>query len=238
MTGSGVGSSLAGSDLETVLAVPLFAGLSRETGLALTAEARVQVYEARTLLFSRGDPADRFFVVLAGQVRLFVLTVDGRESVIEFIEPGQSFAEAAMFASGRLPVNGEAAAGTRLARIPARSILAGIAADAGLARKMMDALAARQRQLISRIGDLKLRSPGQRLAVALLALVPPGADAATVRLGTTKAGLASHIGITPESLSRAMGRLRAVGVTCRGQDVAISDVSALRRYCEDDIPAA
>ncbi len=234
---------LIGSDLETVLAIPLFDGLGRETVLPLIQEARVSTYGDRTLLFSRGDPADRFYVVLAGQVRLYVLTADGRESVIEFIAPGQSFAEAALFGSGRLPVDGEAAAGTRLARLPARAILAGIAADATLARKMMDSLVRRQRHLIARIGDLKLRSPGQRLAAVLLELAAPdqngqGHVRATVHLDSSKAGLASRIGITPESLSRALARLRRLGVTSRGADVVIADVPALRRYCEDREPDA
>ncbi len=226
------------ADLDLVRHTPLFEGLPPALVAAFVGDARVTPFEARTLLFSQGDPADSFFVVLVGQVRLFVLTAEGRDSVIEFVEPGQSFAEAAMFGSGRLPVNAEVAAGTRLVRIPAQRILAGINGDTTLARKMLDSLARRQRRLIGRIGDLKLRSPGQRLAAALLALSTVDFGATTVHLGVTKAGLASHIGITPESLSRAMSRLRNRGVTCRGHEVTIADVSALRRYCEDREPEA
>jgi CRP-like cAMP-binding protein len=224
---------LGETDLDVVRRVPLFEGLEPDLVRTFVAEARATTFEARTLLFSQGDPADAFFVVLAGRVRLFVLTAEGRESVIEFVDPGQSFAEAAMFGSGRLPVYADVTAGTRLVRIPAPPILAGVTRDAALARKMLDSLARRQRRLIGRIGDLKLRSPGQRLAAALLALSTVDFGTATVHLGMTKAGLASHIGITPESLSRAMARLRSVGVTCRGHEVTIADVSVLRHYCED-----
>ena len=224
---------LSEPDFALVQRTPLFEGLAPEVTRAFVGDARAALFETRTLLFSQGDPADSVFVVLAGQVRLFTLTADGRESILEFIAPGQSFAEAAMFGSGRLPVNAEAASGTRLVRIPAQAILAGIDAEAVLARKMMDSLARRQRRLIGLISGLKLRSPGQRLAAALLALSTVDFGPATVHLGVTKAKLASHIGITPESLSRAMARLRDVGVTCHGQKVTIADVAVLRRYRED-----
>jgi len=226
---------LTDSDLEMVRRVPLFEGLPAATVAALTAEARVAGYDAQTLLLSRGDQADRFFVVLAGRVRLFVLTAEGRESIIEFVGPGQSFAEAAVFGSCRVPVSAEAEPGTRLVHIPARPILARIAEDAGVARAMMDSLARWQRHLIDRVGGFKVRSPGQRLAAALLALTGATGGGTAVRLAVTKAGLASHIGITPESLSRAMARLRSVGVACRGRDVTIADVALLRRYSEDDL---
>ena len=233
------------ADMEVVLRVALFDGVGRDVVRTLIADSYVTTYEDRTLLFSRGDAADRFFVVVVGLVRLLVLTAEGRESVIEMIGPGQSFAEAAMFGSGRLPVDGEAEAGTRLVNIPARPILVGIdadpGADGGLARKMMASLARRQRLLVGRVTGFKVRSPGQRLAAALLVLTdaPSGAvtaapsGAVTVALGVSKAGLASHIGISPESLSRALARLRAVGVSCRGSVVTINDVDVLRRYSDD-----
>lgn len=222
------------TDFEAVRTIPLFEGLTTETVRRFAAEARTVGYDSRTLILSRGDVADRFFVVLAGRVRLFVLDLEGRESVIEFIEAGQSFAEAAMFGTCRVPVNAEAEAGSRLVHLPVKPVLALIAADAAAARSMMDSLARWQRHLIGRVGGFKARSPGQRLAAALLALTDAEAGAVTVRLAGTKAGLASHIGITPESLSRAMARLREIGVGSRGHSVTIADVAALRRYSRDE----
>jgi len=224
---------LGEADFAAVLAIPLFEGLAAETVRRFAAEARTADYDSRTLILSRGDVADRFFVVLSGRVRLFVVDLEGRESVIEFIEPGQSFAEGAMFGTCRVPVNAEAEAGSRLVHLPAKPVLALIDADAAAARGMMDSLARWQRHLIGRVGSFKARTPGQRLAAALLALTEAETGAATVRLAGTKGGLASHIGITPESLSRAMARLREVGVSSHGHSVTIADVALLRRYCRD-----
>ncbi len=221
------------ADFEAVRRIPLFEGLAVDTVRRFAAEARTVAYDSRTLILSRGDLADRFFVVLAGRVRLFVLDLEGRESVIEFIEPGQSFAEGAMFGTCRVPVNAEAEPGSRLVHLPAKPVLAVISGDAGAARGMMDSLARWQRHLIGRVGGFKALTPGQRLAAALLALTGAESGAVTVSLAGTKAELASHIGITPESLSRAMARLREFGVSSRGHSVDIADVALLRRYCDD-----
>ncbi|MEI6558172.1 MAG: helix-turn-helix domain-containing protein [Rhodospirillaceae bacterium] len=226
-------STLGEDDFAAVCRIPLFEGLAGKTVRLFTAEARVVDYDSRTLILSRGDVADRFFVVLAGRVRLFVPDLDGRESVIEFIDRGHSFAEGAMFGTCRVPVNAEAEAGSRLVHLPAKPVLALIAADAAVARSMMDSLARWQRHLIGRVGGFKGRTPGQRLAAELLALAATGSGAVTVGLAMTKAALASHIGITPESLSRAMARLRELGVSSHGHTVTIADVALLRRYCED-----
>ena len=229
-------SALDEADFEAVRRIPLFEGLAAETVRQLASEARPVDFPSRALIFSRGDVADRFFVVLCGRVRLFVLDIEGRESVIEFIEPGQSFAEGAMFGVCRVPVNAEAEAGSRLIQLPARPVLALIAAEGSVARSMMDSLARWQRHLIGRVGNFKIRTPGQRLAAELLALAGTEEGAVTVRLTGTKAGLASHIGITPESLSRAMARLREFGVVSRGNTIAIADVARLRRYSQDQEP--
>lgn len=226
-------AGLSDDDRAAIAGIPLFDGLPADAVAAFTADARPMRCEARTLLFSRGDRADGFYLLLAGRVRLFVLTAEGRESVIETVEPGQSFAEAAMFGTCTAPVNAEAEAGSRLIRVPARPILARVDTDPATARAMMDSLARWQRHLIGRVGGFKARAPGQRLAVELLSLTDVAEGAATVRLETTKAGLAAHIGITPESLSRAMARLRAFGVVCKGRQIVIDDVAALRRYAED-----
>ena len=217
-------------DRKAVMRLPIFEGLSNETVISLTMEASTVIYDVSTLLLSHGEPITNFFVVLRGRVRLFVLTANGRQSIIDVIEPVRSFGEAALFGSGVVPVNVEAEQGTRLIKIPGGPILRRLVEDAELARKMMDSLARRQRPLINQIGNLKIRSPIQRLSMTLLGWSSNTAGSAIIRIPISKTELASHIGITPESLSRAWDRLRHLGVTCQGTSVTISDIAVLRNF--------
>lgn len=223
---------LAAADEAVVLASPLFTEMDRDSALWLLEGASVTTMPDGGLLFSQGDPADRFFVVLAGRVNLFALTETGEQSIIEVIDEGHSFAEGAIFASSRFPLNGEVIAGTRLLVIPAAAFLKRLAERKGLTAALLASLARWQRRLMSEIADLKGRSPVQRLGSFLLALAE--GQAGEVRLPLTKSELASRIGVTPESLSRAFSRLKPVGVTSRGRTFAIADRDALRRFCSTD----
>ena len=227
-------SSLAPADEAILLAAPLFAEIDRDTILDLIGAAAVIAPADGHLLFSQDDPADRFFLVLAGRVNLFALTETGDHSIIEVIDAGHTFAEAAIFGPGRFPLNAEVAPGTRLLEIPAQAFLRRLAERHGLAAKLLASLARWQRRLLAEIADLKSRTPVQRLGLFLLALAQSSDDAQEVRLPLTKADLASRIGVTPESLSRVMARLRTLGVTTRGRDFVIADPAALRRYCGGD----
>jgi CRP/FNR family transcriptional regulator, dissimilatory nitrate respiration regulator len=226
-----VTSLLSDQDFETVCGTPLFEGLPTESLAELLEGASIRSYDDDTLLFSAGDRADCFFVVVEGAVRLFALNEDGSESIIEIIGAGASFAEAAMFASGRFPVNAEVMAGTRLIRIDAATFLRRLAEDKASAFKMLASIGRWQLRLMGELYLLKAQTPAQRLAWYILQLTDVGAGSVTVRLPYRKSLIASRIGIAPESLSRAMARLVELGVKSRGDEVAIDDVEKLRRFC-------
>lgn len=228
---------LSEADLELIVRAPLFAGIAREQLLALLDGASVQSYPEAGLLFSQGDKADRFFVVLDGRVNLFALTDKGDQTIIEVFDKGWTFAEAAMFSSGTFPLNAEVGMGTRLLSIPVGPFMRRLSENRALAFQMLSALSRWQRHLLNEIAELKSKSPVQRLGSFLLDLAGAAAEAAGgepvgVRLPITKTVLASRIGIAPESLSRAIARLRVVGVESRGRDLVITDIAKLRQFCQ------
>lgn len=231
-------SVLTPSDLAQVALAPLLAGLTAEQLALLLDGAHLASYPELELLFSQGDKADRFFVVLEGRVSLFALTETGDQSIIEVFDPICTFAEAAIFSSGIFPLNCEVMAGSRLVHIPAAPFMKRLAENPVLGLTLLGGLSRWQSRLIHEITELKSKSPSQRLATFLLALAAKAVDAGggnseRVRLPLTKSILASRIGIAPESLSRALNRLKAVGVETHGREVEITDLDALRRLVRE-----
>lgn len=55
-----------------------------------------RVLPARSLVFKRGDPAESFWVILAGKVRVFRSDDQGVEITLSELGPGQSFGEVAL----------------------------------------------------------------------------------------------------------------------------------------------
>ena len=226
--------TLSPTEYDLMAQAPLFADVERRDLRVLLDGAHVTSYPEVELLFSQGDAADRFFVVLEGRVNLFALTETGDQSIIEVFDPVCTFAEAAIFSSGKFPLNCEVMAGSRMAHIPAGPFLRRLSENRVLAFKLLAGLSQWQGRLMHEISELKSKSPGQRLATFLLALSAKAEGQERVRLPISKSVLASRIGIAPESLSRALNRLKAVGVETHGREIVLTDVEALRRLCREE----
>lgn len=220
-------------DISAAHCAPLLSALENKDIATLLEGAQVVSYLAPTLLFSQGDAADRFFIVLEGQVKLMALTEEGAQTVVEVFEPCCSFAEAAMFASRRFPLSAEVAEGSRLIHIPAGTFLRRLADNKPQAFRMLATLSSWQRRLMQEIAEIKGKSPGQRLGSFLLSLTDVEQGPARMHLPMKKAVIASRLGVTPESLSRAMARLKSVGVERAGREIRVADVAQLRAFCRE-----
>lgn len=221
-------------DPRALVGLPLFDGLPPDQISHLLVGSSVEVFTARSLLFDAGMPADSFYILLKGRVKLFTITEDGKESIVEIVHPVSSFAEAAMFANGRYPVSAETIEGADIVRVRASLFLAGLRENPDMGRRILAALYRWRRRLEQDLHMLRELPPIRRLAGFLLALAPPGDGAAVVELPLKKAIIANRLGMEPESLSRVLVRLRDVGVRSKGRTVEIADLGSLRRLHADE----
>jgi CRP-like cAMP-binding protein len=197
-------------------------------------EARVQSYRRGQILFLRGDPAERFYLLLDGWVKIFLDTPSGEQTVIEIMRGGETIAEAAIFLGMAYPASAEVADDARLVEIPAQSFLARLRQDGELALKMLAALSKRLHYLIQHIEKVQAFSTPQRLGGFLLGLTDKTTGEVVLRLPYDKSLVAARLGMKPESLSRALAKLRDVGVTTQGDTVRLADVERLRDFCESE----
>lgn len=218
-------------DLAVIARVPLFAGLDTSALAELLADALVRRFPRNALLFLEGEPAGQFYVVLDGWVRLYRQTPDGRESVIALFARGESFAEAVMFLGGRFPVSAAVVDEARLLVVPAKSFRRALRSDNELCFKMMASMAVHLRRLVGQVEQLTVRSSSERVAQFLLRLARDGAESAIVHLPYDKGLIAARLGMQPETFSRALAKLRPLGVETHGSRVTIRDIDALRRHC-------
>jgi CRP-like cAMP-binding protein len=227
-------TGIGADDLRLLGRLPLFSGLAPEALRGLLADSAVQRVARGTVLFLQGEPATRFYAVLEGWVKLFRETRDGQESVLGVFRSGESFAEAAMFASKVFPVSAAAVEDARLLVIPAGSFLSRLAEDPALCLKMMASMSAHMRMLVHQVEQITARSTTQRLAGFLVKLCAADRGEAVVRLPMDKSLIAGRLGMKPETLSRSLAKLRAFGVETTGRELMIRDVGALRAHFEED----
>jgi CRP/FNR family transcriptional regulator len=211
----------------------LWQGASEDAIRALAEASSVREVTRGSLLATEGDAADRFGVVVSGRVRVFHSQADGRVITLETLESGQPFASVAALAGGRYPANVDAVTDGTVAWVPRQAIFEMLASQPDIAKAIIADLSSRVMSLTNVVQTLALDVPG-RLARFLfqrsLAVGEATPEGLRVPLGTTKAELASSLGTVPETLSRALGRLRDEGVLeVRGNDIVVFDVGALAR---------
>src|SRR3989338_11412434 len=79
----------------------LFAAMAQEHLQLLANGMQELKLKAGDNLFRHGQPAERFFFLREGLVKLYRLSPDGDEKIIEIMRPGETFAEAVMFMGDR-----------------------------------------------------------------------------------------------------------------------------------------
>ncbi|MDP6833189.1 MAG: Crp/Fnr family transcriptional regulator [Alphaproteobacteria bacterium] len=227
-------TGIRSSDYDQLKQIPLFAGMGDDGIKMLLLDATVRRYPHGTSLFMQGEQADRFFIILDGWVKGFRQAPDGHESVIAVFGPGESFAEAAMFVSGNFPISAEIAADARLLVIPRSGMLKQLRDDPDIALKMLASMSRRLRGFVQQVEQLTVKSATQRLASFLEKLVDVEEGPDEFELPLDKMLIAGRLGMQPETLSRALSKLRSIGVATEGHRVIVKDVAALHAINDDD----
>lgn len=192
-------------------ATPLFSGLTRDELERVAASSQLGHYAHESLVFRVGDPCESFYIVVSGQVKLFLVSATGQEKVLDIISAGQSFAEALVFLDKPCILSAEALTDTLLVSVSKKSVLDEIDRDAHFALHMLAGVSRRLHGLIRDVEGYALRNGMQRLIGYLLREVDANSltdqRTVTLTLPASKATVASRLSITPEYFSRILHEL-------------------------------
>lgn len=199
----------------------------------LARTATVRDMERGEMIAAEGDLADGFGVLVSGRARVFYLGADGKQITFEELGTGDAPAAVAALGGGRFPANIEATTAGTIAWMPRESLYALLAEEPTVARTLVAMLASKVVNFTAVVQTLALDVPS-RLARYLfqraLAVGETTPEGLRVDLGMTKSELAAALGTVPETLSRALARLRDDDVLdVQGRVVVVYDVGALAR---------
>ena len=222
------------NDLEIVRRINILRGLNPLMVERLIAPATVRSLREGETVFRQGDPADAFFIVIEGWVKLYRITLSGEEAVISLFTKGDSFAEAVAFTGQPYPATAETVSKARIVRIPASHVVKCIRTMPDIALAMIASTSQHLHNLVYQVEQLKAQTGVQRVAEFLVSLAGVDHGSCTIALPYDKVLIAGRLGLKPESLSRAFAKLRPLGVEVHSAHVLVQDLGKLRAYANSD----
>jgi CRP-like cAMP-binding protein len=195
---------------------PLFAGLKEEDLKKIKAIASLKQVGKKEVLFSDGEEAKGFYVILSGKIKLYKISPEGKEQILHVVSAPDAFAEAALFLEGSYPAFAEALIDSQLLFFPKRDFIHLIERNPQLSINMIVSLSHFLRRFASLIEELSLKEVSSRIAKYLIDLslksAKEGKIPKEVELDLSKTQLASKLGTISETLSRTLAKMKAKGI--------------------------
>ncbi len=210
----------------------LFVDLSDDSFNKIVNQSLVLSLSANKQLFEQGQAVTDFFLLSTGQLKLTRLSSEGDEKVIEIINSGNSFAEAAVFGKfSGYPVNCFAIRDSVIFKINAAAYVKELSSSMDSCFSVMFTLSSRTHNLLGEIDRLTLHNATHRLGVYLLTNVKAEQGSAEIDLSAPKHVIASRLSIKPETLSRTFKRLVEHGyIGMEEKHIIINDVKVFRDF--------
>lgn len=221
---------------ETIHKTPLFKGMGASVAEELAGNCHKKTYSKGQQLFEAGDRADAFFIIMSGWVKIFRISREGEEAVINVFGPGESFAEAAVFRDQRTyPVSAQATTDVTLIEVPRSFFIQKIEEDSNFALRILASISSHQHYLVGQIEQVTTRTAPQRVGAFLLQFcctTNTEDGALAIDLPYDKSLISNRLNIKPETFSRALTKLEPYGVGSDKGRITIWDAEKLSKFCD------
>ena len=219
--------------LHIISQTPLFQNLPEDDLERIRYIAKDKFYNKGQTVFSEGDDGNGFYVVAAGKVKIYKVSLEGKEQILHIYGPGNPFGEVPVFSGEQFPANAQTLLKSHLLFFPRTAFTELIANNPSLCLNMLAVLSMRLRQFTLQVENLSLKEVPGRLASYLLYLAQEQASEVTVSLPISKGQLASLLGTIPETLSRILSKMGNSGlIVVSGGQIMLLDPLGLEELAE------
>lgn len=185
------------------------------------------------MIFSEGDKADGLYMVAKGTIKVFKLSIEGKEQILHIYGPGNTFGEVPVFQGTRFPASSMALEKSEIIFMPRDKFVGLITSTPGLGMNLLADLSRRLREFTVQIENLSLKEVPARLAAYILTLSAEQENDTRVTLPISKAQLSNLIGTTPETVSRIFKKMSdASYIEVNGKEIRIENFEELEILSE------
>lgn len=207
----------------------LFSALDSGLQAHLLRISREREFADGQIIQQRGDPADGFWLIEEGNVRIGQFLPDGEFRAVALLGAGDSYGELAVFSGKPRIVDAVSRGESRLRLIAARPFLDALGNYPASSRALLGALSEQLQDTLSILAGLRHGTNPARLAGLLATMAGNGEGAGTVSI--TQQELADLLGVTRATANAALRVLQKRGLVERGYgSVRVADRERLARF--------
>jgi CRP-like cAMP-binding protein len=211
----------------------LFDGLPDHHIEELLKIAREKDFNKNELIFSEGENGDGFYINVEGMVKVYKLSLEGKEHILHIFGPGEPYGEVPVFSGKTFPASAETISKCRALFFPRKAIVDLITENPSIALNMLAVLSLRLRQFTVQVENLSLKEVPGRLAAHLLMLSIEKDKTDTIYLNISKSQLASLLGTIPETLSRILSKMAGQNlIDVQGRKIKLLDIEGLEMLAQ------
>ncbi|MCP5364043.1 MAG: Crp/Fnr family transcriptional regulator [Hyphomicrobiales bacterium] len=223
-------------DVKTILAQHfLFEQLSADNIEALAKLASTRTYRKTEVVFMKGDSGDALMAVLSGRIRICSYSADGREVVLNVMNPGEVFGEIAMIDGGPRTADAFAMEKTELLILARREFMPFLERNPQISVKLLQVMCERLRWTSSQVEDFFFLHLGPRLAKRLLYLATHQKSktnvSETAAIRFPQHLLASMIGTSREAVNKQLRAWQEAGLI----DIHRGSITLINREALEDV---
>ncbi len=222
------------ADIEIVRRNVLFRTLDEALIAEIVGDRAPRAFPKGQVLFLQGDRLDVVYLVVSGWVKLYRASEDGVDTVVAVNGVGDTFGEAAALLGIPAHASAEAASDIRILALDADRLRSRLMADPDVAFRMLASASMHLRIMVEELERLKSQPATRRIAGFLADLAKVSRGAAEFDFPYEKTLIAGRLGMTPESFSRGLAKLREAGVSVEREKVSITRIETLRALARGD----
>ena len=195
--------------VENIRKLKYFAGIDQDRLAGFVSAFNAKSYLKGQTIISEGDTEPVLHFVNSGVVKLFKMSPEGKEQIIEIIRPGESFNDITVFGGGPAPYSAQALGiNTDILWVHKNDLLAFLEKNWKAALNAFEVVAHQSSSLLVLIEDLSFKNVIGRVAKILLQNAAPGPGGAQ-RL--TQYEMAAMAGTAREVVGRSLKSLEDIG---------------------------
>lgn len=189
--------------------VPIFDNLSDDEMVEIAKIAQRKEFAKDEMIYMAGDLGDKLYVVNSGKIKVSRISDTGKEQVIRVLGTGDFMGELALFNRSELRDNAIALSDVVMCVISADEMKESMRKYPDISIKIMEELSNRLEDVETLIENISIHGVERRIADSLIGLSDERGE---INLKMSRKDLASHLGMSQETLSRKLRSFEETGL--------------------------